>query len=67
MRQGRVVDLDSGLAVEAAEWAATLGLPMADGIIYAVAQAYGATRWTQDAAFRDIEGVRFVPSRGGHR
>lgn len=62
MRQGRVVDLDAGLAVEAADLAATLGLPMADSIIYAVAQMHRATLWTQDADFRELEGVRFIPA-----
>ena len=64
MRQGRVIDLDAGLAVEAAELASTLGLPMADGIIYTVAQMHRATLWTQDADFRHLEGVRFIPSGG---
>lgn len=62
MRQGTVVDLDAGTAVEAAELAATLGLPMADAIIYTVAQMHRAILWTQDAHFRDIEGVRFIPA-----
>jgi predicted nucleic acid-binding protein len=61
MRQGRVVDLDAGLAVEAAETAAAHGLPMADGIIYTVAQLYEAVLWTQDADFRDLDGVKFIP------
>jgi predicted nucleic acid-binding protein len=64
MRQGRVVDLDAGLAVEAAELASSLGLPMADGIIYTVAQMHRATLWTQDSDFRDLEGVEFVPPHG---
>jgi predicted nucleic acid-binding protein len=63
MRQGRIVDLDAALAVEAAETAVTHGLPMADGIIYAVAQLHGAVLWTQDADFRDLQGVRFIPAR----
>jgi len=63
MRQGKVVDLDAGLAVEAAELAASLRLPMADAIIYMVARAHEATLWTQDTDFRDLEGVRFVTAR----
>jgi predicted nucleic acid-binding protein len=64
MRQGEVVDLDAGLSVEAAELGASLGLPMADAIVYAVAQAYEATLWTQDADFDGLEGVRYA-SKGG--
>ena len=64
MRQGRVINLDAGVAVEAAELASTHSLPMADSIIYTVAQMHRATLWTQDADFRDLDGVRFVPSGG---
>jgi predicted nucleic acid-binding protein len=64
MRQGRVIDLDAGLAVEAAERATSLRLPLADAIIYTIAQVEGATLWTQDAHFEGLEGVEFVPSGG---
>jgi len=64
MRQGRVVDLDAGLAVEAAEVGASLKLPLADSITYAVAQAHEATLWTQDSDFDGLEGVRFRANGG---
>lgn len=51
MRQGKVIDLDVILALDAAELGVTHGLPLADSIIYATAQAHGATLWTQDADF----------------
>jgi len=35
-------------------------MSMAESIILATAQAYDATLWTQDAHFKDIEGVRFI-------
>ena len=35
---------------------------MADSIILATAQAEGATLWTQDAHFREIDGVRSTPA-----
>jgi predicted nucleic acid-binding protein len=60
MQQGKVVDLDSNLAIEAARLSHELSLPMADSIILATTQAFNATLWTQDADFKDIEGVRFV-------
>lgn len=60
MQQGRVIDLDTSLALEAARLSAALKLPMADGIILATARAFSATLWTQDADFRDIADVQFI-------
>ncbi len=54
---GRVVDMDRGLALEAARYL----LPLADSIIYASAMRYDATLWTQDEDFIDLPGVRFFP------
>ncbi len=34
-------------------------LPPADSVIYATAQAFGATLWTQDADFTNLAGVRY--------
>jgi predicted nucleic acid-binding protein len=33
---------------------------MADSLIFATARAYDAILWTQDAHFKDIEGVRYI-------
>ncbi|MEI7845417.1 MAG: type II toxin-antitoxin system VapC family toxin [Chloroflexota bacterium] len=60
MKAGKVVDLDDNLALVAAELSFELKLPMADSIILATARAYAATLWTQDAHFKDIDGVRFI-------
>ena len=60
MRRGRVVDLDTGLALKAAELSAAHQLPMADSIILATARRYGATLWTQDADFAGLAGVRYL-------
>jgi predicted nucleic acid-binding protein len=60
MHQGVVVDLDASLALNAAQASVELGLPMADSIMLATARAYGATLWTQDADFANIEGVRYI-------
>lgn len=64
MRQGRVIDLDEGLAIEAAEWGASLPLPLADSIIYASAMANDATLWTQDADFEGLQAVKYRAKRG---
>lgn len=55
MQTGRVVDLDSALALEAM----CHPLPLADSLIYATALRHGATLWTQDEHFKDLPQVRF--------
>ena len=55
MREGHVVDINLNLALSAA----ATGLPMADSLIYATAQAHGAILWTQDAHFQALAGVKF--------
>ncbi len=59
MRQGTVVELTETLAVSAARLSVTHGLPMADSIMLATAQAAAATLWTQDADFEGVPGVRY--------
>lgn len=57
MLNGKVVDLDLSLAIEAAR----LDLPLADSIIYATAQHHQAMLWTQDEDFEGLTGVRYFP------
>jgi toxin FitB len=59
MSRGRLVALDAGLALAAAKLGADLRLPLTDSVILATAQAAKATVWTQDADFRNIDGVRY--------
>lgn len=63
MHQGRVIDLDFGIAIAAATLGYHLKLPLADSIILATARAYQALLWTEDEDFRHIEGVRYIPKR----
>jgi len=63
MRQGTVVDLTGPLALDAARVSAAHRIPMSDSIILATAQAYGATLWTQDSHFAQIDGVRYIAKR----
>ena len=64
MQQGRVIDLDAGLALVAAKLSVELRLPMADAVILATARRFGALLWTQDADFEGIPGTRyFVKAR----
>lgn len=57
MQQGQVVDMDLHLALAAT----TYNLPLADSLIYATAQAHGATLWTQDQHFEGLPGVQYFP------
>ena len=63
MQQGSVVDLDASIALAAAKLSTQTRLPMADSVMLATARAFLAALWTQDAAFEDIEGVKYVRAR----
>lgn len=65
MMDGRVVEVDTTLALEGAKLSVELSLPMADALILATARAHGAVLWTQDADFEGVEGVRFIPKAAG--
>ena len=60
MQQGRVVDLDAGLSLEAARLSLECRLPLADSVILASAQAAKAELWTQDADFEGLAGVKYI-------
>lgn len=60
MQQGKVVDLDLGLALDAGKLSLDLKLPMADAIILATARRFGAVLWTQDADFEGIPDVHYL-------
>ena len=64
MKECLVIDLDDSLALVAAELSYELKLPMADSIILATARMNAATLWTQDAHFKDIEGVKYIEKKG---
>jgi toxin FitB len=57
MMNGRVVDLDTSLALEAAHQK----MPLADSIIYATTLRFDATLWTQDDHFEGRPNVRYFP------
>jgi predicted nucleic acid-binding protein len=63
--EGELIDLNPQLAIEAAQISTELKLAMADSIILATARAYNATLWTQDAHFKDLDGVRYIDKTGG--
>ena len=59
MQQGRVVNLDAGIAVSAARLSIENHLPLADSVILATTRAFGATLWTQDTDFEGMQGVQY--------
>ena len=63
MQQGRAVDLNVTIALSAARLSVELKLPMADSVMLATAREFRATLWTQDADFKDMEGVKYFVKR----
>jgi toxin FitB len=61
MQKGAIVDLTGNLAISAARLSLIYSLPMADSIILATAQEFGARIWTQDSDFEKIPGVKYYP------
>jgi predicted nucleic acid-binding protein len=60
MQSGQMVDLDSRLALAAAQLSHALQLPMADSIILATARDQRARLHTMDSDFRGIADVELV-------
>lgn len=67
MQQGQVVELSGTLALAAARLSTDLRIPMADSIMLATAQAWGATLWTQDSDFDGVPGVKHVARQDGQK
>jgi predicted nucleic acid-binding protein len=63
MRQGKVISLDSELAMDAAKCGVLHKLPLADSIIFATAQKYSAVIWTQENDFEGLVNVRYISKR----
>jgi predicted nucleic acid-binding protein len=59
LKQGRIIDLTSELALAAAFISKKHQLPMADSIIYATARHYGCNLWTQDDHFVGLDAVHY--------
>jgi len=60
MQQGRIVDLDAGLSLEAARLSLDCKLPLADSVILATSRASKAQLWTQDADFEGLPDVKYT-------
>jgi predicted nucleic acid-binding protein len=61
MQKGNVVDLTVNLSMAASKLSLLHKLPMADSIILATSQEFGARIWTQDSDFEKISGVMYFP------
>jgi len=59
MQQARVIEVTSSIAIQAAKYSYIFKIPLADSIIYITARENSAVVWTQDADFRDMEGVQY--------
>lgn len=63
-RKCRVVDLDTRLAITAADVSARHKLATADAVVYATAVAHDADVLTCDSHFEGLPKVIFIPKRG---
>ena len=63
MQQGKVIDLNTSIALSAARCGHELKLQLADSVIMATARQHNAVIWTQDSDFKEITGVRYKEKR----
>jgi toxin FitB len=63
MKKGKVVDLNTPLAIAASRLSIEHRLPMADSIILATAQEFNAMIWTQDSDFKNMSKVKYFPKK----
>lgn len=61
MQRPEVVGLSTEIALHAAQLSLDLRLPMADSVMLATARAFDALLITQDADFRGLAGVHWLP------
>ncbi len=59
MKLAKVIDLSESIAIYAAKISMEKKIPMADSIIYATAEVYGATIYTQDEHFSKLPNVKY--------
>ncbi|MBN2102873.1 type II toxin-antitoxin system VapC family toxin [bacterium] len=63
MQQCKVIELTSEIAIQAAKLSFEKKLPMADSIILSTGYLYNAVIWTQNADFKNITGVKYLPKK----
>ncbi len=62
MQQGKVLDMDSAVALSAARISIDHQLSMADSVMLVSARMNDATLWTQDAHFEGMRDVKYKRS-----
>lgn len=60
MMRGKVIEVDSAIAMKAAIYSNELKLPMADSLIYATSRIHNAIVLTQDSDFKNLEVVKLI-------
>jgi predicted nucleic acid-binding protein len=60
MNQGKIINIDNEIALNAAQLSIEFKLAMADSLILSCAYYSNAILWTQDSDFKDIPGVKFI-------
>ena len=60
MQKGQVKDLTTSLSMSAAKISLQHNLRIADSILFATANYYKCTLWTQDSDFENLPGVNFL-------
>ncbi|GAB4499270.1 MAG: hypothetical protein OHK0052_14020 [Anaerolineales bacterium] len=61
MLKGKIIEISTPIALNAALISAKHRLPMADSLILAAAREHHAILWTQDEHFEGLEDVQFFP------
>ncbi len=64
MQQGKVVEMDSRIALSAARISIDHQLPLADSVILATARLNNAVLWTQDSHFEGMANVKYRKAAG---
>ena len=63
MSLGISADLTQEIVVNAAYISSEFKIAMADSVILATTRSNNATLWTQDADFKDIDGVQYIEKK----
>lgn len=59
MKQAKVIEVNSEIAIQAAKLSFEKKIPMADSLIYVTAKLNNAILWTQDFHFKGLQGVKY--------
>lgn len=63
MLQGKIVDLNIEISLNAAKLGVQHKIPLADSIILATGLAHEATIWSQDADFKGLPNVKYISKK----